>query len=180
MIRRIHQRRRTARFSQIARFMQRLVKAIVRAFTYLTLEFAVYIAIGGGAIALISLGVPSNIALGVSLVLVIFSLVVNFLAHRQHQIITSRPARASSSVPVGSEVKLANWIGQTLSTKAPQEWEEYQDWLHDILLARHQLLDSSYPVWKIAVMTYWRLIGLCITVSLLKLRRLAIAARRQR
>jgi ABC-type transport system involved in cytochrome bd biosynthesis fused ATPase/permease subunit len=174
------QQRHTAPFSRIIRFTLRLVKAIAKAFTYLTLEFAVYIAIGGLAIALVSLGVSINVALNLSLVLVVFSLVMSFLAYRQHRIIKSRPTKANSPLPVRGEVKLADWIAQTLSTKAPQEWEDYQDWLHDILLARRQLLDHGYPVWKVTGMTYWRLIGLCITVALIKLRRLALAARRLR
>jgi len=172
--------RHKASFSRIARFILRLGTAIAKAFTYLSLEFAVYIGIGAFAIALIFLGMPSNIALYLSLVLAVFSLVASFLAYRQHRIITSRTARSRSSIPATSEVKLANWIAQTLSTKAPQEWEDYQDWLHDILLTRSQLLSNGYPVWKVTVITYWRLMGLCITVSLIKLRRLAIAARRLR
>ncbi len=134
--------RHQASFWRIARFILRLGTAIAKAFTYLSLEFAVYIAIGAFAIALISLGMPSKIALYLSLVLAVFSLVASFLAYRQQRIITSRTARSRSSIPATSEVKLANWIAQTLSTKAPQEWEDYQDWLHDILLTRSQLLSA--------------------------------------
>lgn len=163
----------------MARFILDLVKDIAKACIYLMLEFAVYIAIGGLAIALISLGVPSNVALGVSLVLVVFTLIVSSLAYKRHRITTSRPGR-NSYIPVRGEVKFADWIAQTLSARAPQEWEEYQDWLHDILLARRQLLDSGCPVWKVTAIAHWRLMGLCITVGSIKLKRWAIAARRLR
>ncbi|MEW6498929.1 MAG: hypothetical protein AB1589_41530, partial [Cyanobacteriota bacterium] len=139
---------------------------------------AVYMAMGGVAIALISLGVSSNVALTVSIVLVVLSLVVSFLAYRQHRIITNRPAKNFYS-RVQGDVKFADWIARFLATKAPQEWEEYQDWLHDILLARRQLLDRDAPHWKATLVTYWRLAGLCVTVTSIKLKRMAIAARRR-
>lgn len=88
-------RRRTAPFSRMARFILGLIKHIAKACIYLMLEFAVYIAIGGLAIALISLGVPSNVALGLSLVLVAFTLIVSSLAYKRHRITTSRPGRNS-------------------------------------------------------------------------------------
>jgi hypothetical protein len=76
--------RRTPRFLWIARFILRFGKTIAKAFTYLMLEFTLYIAIGGLAIALLSLGMSSNVALSLSLVLVIFSLLTTFLAYWQH------------------------------------------------------------------------------------------------
>ncbi|MBD1805885.1 hypothetical protein H6F98_10535 [Microcoleus sp. FACHB-SPT15] len=172
--------RRTPRFLWIARFILRFGKTIAKAFTYLMLEFTLYIAIGGLAIALLSLGMSSNVALSLSLVLVIFSLLTTFLAYWQHQIIAKRRTKANSSLLITGEVKLADWIAQTLCAKASQEWEEYQDWLHDILLVRRQLLDSGSSRWKVTLLTYWRLIALCVTVTLIKLRRLVLAARRLR
>lgn len=168
-------KRGTALLALISRFPLRLLK---NSCIYLTIEFAAYIAIGAVAIALISLGVASHVALTVSLVLVVLSLVGSFLAYRQHRIITNRPAKSFYS-RVQGDVKFADWIARLLSTKAPQDWEEYQDWLHDILLARRQLLDRDVPHSKVTLVTYWRLVGLCITVTSIKLKRMAIAARRR-
>lgn len=169
-------RRRTV--SPIIGFIRRIVQAIAKALIYLTVEFTVYIAIGGVAIALFWLGFPSYVALGLSIGFVI--LIVSFLAYRQHRRITKRSVRSHASPMIKGDVKLADWIAQTLTTKAPQEWDEYQDWLHDILLDRRQRLDQGDSHWRVTALTYWRLTGLCITVSLIKLRRLAIAARRMR
>lgn len=42
----------------------------------------------------------------------------------------------TSQIKIRGEENLANWIAQNLAQKAPREWDEYQDWLHDILLDR--------------------------------------------
>ncbi|MEQ8538681.1 MAG: hypothetical protein RIB93_14695 [Coleofasciculus sp. D1-CHI-01] len=178
MMHRNRHRRRTV--SQIIRLIRRGGRAIAKALIYLAVEFTVYIAIGGGAIALFWLGLPSYVALGLSIGLVILSFTVSFLAYRQHRRITRRSVKTDASPMIKGDVQLADWIAQTLAKKAPQEWEEYQDWLHDILLDRRQCLDQGDPYWRVTALTYWRLTGLCITVSLIKLRRLAIAARRMR
>ncbi|MFP4121455.1 hypothetical protein [Coleofasciculus sp.] len=177
----MHRNRHRRRFvPQIVRLIWRIVQAIAKALIYLAVEFTVYIAIGGGAIALFWLGLPSYVALGLSIGLVILSFTMSFLAYRQHRWITRRSVKTDASPMIKGDVQLADWIAQTLATKAPQEWEEYQDWLHDILLDRRQRLDQGDPYWRVTALTYWRLTGLCITVSLIKLRRLAIAARRMR
>ncbi|MEQ8755392.1 MAG: hypothetical protein RID09_17995 [Coleofasciculus sp. G1-WW12-02] len=166
--------------SQIIRFIRRGVKAIAKTLIYLTVEFTIYVAIAGVAIALFWLGLPSYVALGLSIGLVILSLTISFLAYRQHRLITRRSVKTDASPTMKGDVKLADLIAQTLAEKAPQEWEEYQDWLHDILLDRRQRLDEGDPHWRVTLLTYWRLTRLCITVTLIKLRRLAIAARRLR
>ena len=178
MMHRNRHRRRV--IPQIVRLIWRSIQAIAKALIYLTVEFTVYVAIGGGAIALFWLGLPSYVALGLSIGFVILSFTVSFLAYRQHRRITRRSVTTDASPIIKGDVKLADWIAQILATKAPQEWEEYQDWLHDILLDRRQRLDEGDPHWRVTALTYWRLTGLCITVSLIKLRRLAIAARRMR
>ena len=76
-------------------------------------------------------------------------------------------------------MSFANWIARTLSHQASQEWEEYQDWLHDILLDYRQLLNRNIPRWQVTLVTYWRLTRLCITVSAIKLKKLAMRATRR-
>ncbi len=72
MIHRNRHRRRVV--PQIVRLIWRGVQAIAKALIYLTVEFTVYVAIGGGAIALFWLGLPSYVALGLSIGFVILSL----------------------------------------------------------------------------------------------------------
>ena len=114
------------------------------------------------------LGVPNRLALGLSIVILICILSVCFSYFHKSKLAKNK---------VKGEEKLADWIAQTLAQKAPQEWEEYQDWLHDILLDRFQMLDRGFPVWKVRMITYGRLTGFCVTISLIKLRRLAIRFR---
>ena len=72
-----------------------------------------------------------------------------------------------------SKVRLASSIAKILTNSSSSEWHEYQDWLHDILLARRQLIDAKCPRWKVAVITHWRLSILCIVVGANKIGRLA-------
>ena len=71
------------------------------------------------------------------------------------------------------EIKLAKYISRTLTNKTSTEWNEYQDWLHDILLARRQLLDANCPQWKVKIITYRRLGVFCIVVGIGKVRQVA-------
>ena len=170
----------TNSFSGLVRSSLRIVKASIKIITELfrrgvkelLLEIILF-GVGFGLTIFFSyLGVSNRLALGLSLVIVILIciLAIRFFYSRK-----SKLARSRSKVR--GEEKLADWIAQTLAQKAPQEWEEYQDWLHDILLARLQLLDRGFPVWKVRIITYGRLTGFCVTISLIKLRRLAIRFR---
>ncbi|WP_026731423.1 hypothetical protein [Fischerella sp. PCC 9605] len=75
-----------------------------------------------------------------------------------------------------SNEKLASDITQYLLNKAPQEWEEYQDWLHDILLDRERMLTDEIPQWRIKAITHWRLIAFCVTIISIKLKKMAISS----
>ena len=85
----------------------------------------------------------------------------------------------SFSRPKG-EIKLAQRIGQTLTNKTSTEWNEYQDWLHDILLARRQLLNARCPRWKVKLITYRRLGVFCIVVGVSKVKQVATEVWRSR
>ncbi|NET91463.1 MAG: hypothetical protein F6K45_25845 [Kamptonema sp. SIO1D9] len=134
--------------------------------------------IGGIAIALISFGIATDVALWLSLALLVLILLVSYLVYQQHRRITSQPKKYSY-FRVRGEVKLADWIARIVSTKAPREWTEYQDWLHDLLLNRRQLLEKGESRLRVTALTYWRLMGFCITVSAIKLKRLAVSHRRR-
>lgn len=176
----------TNSFSSLARSSLRMVKAIIKIITELCLwgvkELLLEIALFGIGLGLTvifhSLGASDSLALGLSIITVILIAIASggFFSHRKSKLARRRTGTTAPTKLKGEE-KLASRIAQTLAQKAPQEWEEYQDWLHDILLARIQLLDRGFPVWKVKIITYGRLTGFCLTVSLIKLRRLAIRFR---
>ena len=173
-------------FSSLVRSSLRRFKTIIKIITELFFrgvrELILEIALFGMGLGLTvifsSLGVSNSLALGLSIVIVILIciLAVRFFSSHKFKL-ARRKNLTTARTKVRGEEKLANWIAQTLARKAPQEWEEYQDWLHDILLARFQMLARGFPVWKVKMITYWRLTGFCVTVSLIKLRRLAVGFR---
>ena len=72
-----------------------------------------------------------------------------------------------------SNVKFAYWIATILADLSAPEWNEYQDWLHDVLLARRQLLDSKSPKWKVTLITHWRLSTFCLVVIVDRIKQVA-------
>lgn len=168
-------------------FALRVVKSIIktinpfflRAVNYLLTEIVLYSVVLGLTFVFHLLGASNSLAFGLSIVTLILIgilVAIGFFSLFQSKLSKRRTLRTAFNKVRGEE-KLADWISQTLAQKAPQEWEEYQDWLHDIFLARIQLLDRGFPVWKVRMITYWRLIGFCLTVTFIKLRRLAIRFR---
>ncbi len=147
---------------------------------YLICEGAIYALILVIGVLLVKFGLPQAFALGLSITLIIASLIISYTTIRQHRIITRRSRKNRPHNSVKGEVRFADAIAGILSQNSPREWEEYQDWLHDILLARCQLLDRKIPGWKVTLITYWRLTALCITVSAIKLRRFARIVRKLR
>lgn len=112
----------------------------------------------------IPLSVASVMAIGLTLILFILTVYISFKSN-------------NISKPKG-DLKLAHWIAQTFSSKSSPEWSEYQDWLHDILFSRGQLLDAKYPQWKVKLITYRRLSAFLIVVVISKLRQFASNIRR--
>ncbi|GAB4538482.1 MAG: hypothetical protein Tsb0014_28110 [Pleurocapsa sp.] len=158
---------RTWRFlKQLCKFFQRGIKAII-------VELITAIATFILAIMLNAWGISDHIAIILGLILSVAGVIFCWS-------IFNRQRKQSQSDHKVGEIRLACWIARTLHTQASREWEEYQDWLHDILLARRQLLNSGYPVWKVALITYWRLGVLFVTVNIVKLRKIAIAATKWR
>jgi hypothetical protein len=147
------------------------VKVLIKASVKLTAE--IVLGIGSLAIALLlaKLGISEVMAIALGLVMTIILCATVYSLFHRSKFKTSRQK---------SEVKFANWIVKTLFSQASSEWLEYQDWLHDILLARQQLLNRGCPSWKVTLITYWRLGALCTIVTSIKLRNAAIALLRWR
>lgn len=78
------------------------------------------------------------------------------------------------------KIKLATWLAKTFVDRTSPEWTEYQDWLHDIFLARRQLLDAKCPSWKVTILTYWRLCAFLAIVTLAKIKNMASSVMRLR
>ncbi|MGK7936983.1 MAG: hypothetical protein AB4206_14495 [Xenococcaceae cyanobacterium] len=177
----------TNSFSSLVRSSLRIVKASLkilaqlfwRGVTELLWEIVLFGVGLGLAFIFHSLGASNSLAFGLSIVTLILIgilVAIGFFCLFQSKL-SRRRTLTNVRTKVRGEEKLANWMAQTLAQKAPQEWEEYQDWLHDILLDRFQLLDRGFPVWKVRIITYWRLTGFCLIVGLTKLRRLVIRLR---
>ncbi|MDJ0688988.1 MAG: hypothetical protein QNJ41_10795 [Xenococcaceae cyanobacterium MO_188.B32] len=173
-------------FSSLVRSSLRIVKISIKIITEffirgvkeLVLEIALFGVGLGLTVIFNSLGLSNSLALGLSIVIVISICILSIRFFSPHKSrLARRKTLKTNQVRVRQEEKIANWIAQTLAQKSPKEWEEYQDWLHDILLDRFQMIDRGFPVWKVKMITYWRLTGFCVTVSLIKLRRLAVGFR---
>jgi hypothetical protein len=155
--------------SQIKAIFYLIWKLCKYAIGYVLLtEIPMYILILGFAYLLVSWGMANNIALEVA-----YYLFCAFLALWALYCIFcffNKSAKSGQKF-LSKEVRLARWITQTFFPKQSTEWAEYQDWLHDILLARCQLLDAKSPRWQVTLLTYWRLSLLCLIVCLIKIRR---------
>ncbi|RMH76180.1 MAG: hypothetical protein D6680_09270 [Cyanobacteria bacterium J007] len=154
--------------------MQRLARSLL----YLFGELTIYLTILAVTALLVAWGLSVKIALGIGITLSGLVAIVSFWAYRQHRLAIGR-SRDRGAPSLHGDVKFADWIAQTLARKAPREWEEYQDWLHDILLARRQMLDEGDRPWQVTALTYGRLIALCVTVARIKLRRWAMLLQRR-
>ncbi|MBK4729826.1 hypothetical protein JJD41_08105 [Oxynema sp. CENA135] len=159
----------------IARFVQTLARSLL----YLFGELAIYLTILAITALLVAWGLSVKIALGIGITLSGLVAIVSVWAYRQHRLATGRSRGDRGAPSLQGDVKFADWIAQTLARKAPREWEEYQDWLHDILFARRQMLDEGDRPWQVTALTYGRLIALCVTVARLKLRRWAVHLQRR-
>lgn len=146
---------------------------------YLLTEIIASLFILGLTVIFTYLGFSNSFALGLSIAIIILSCLLStyFFALHKSKLTRRRRTLITTRTQRRREEKLAHWIGKTLAQKAPKEWEEYQDWLHDILLDRWQMIERGLPRWKVRTITYWRLIGFCFMVGLIKLRRMVIRYR---
>ena len=127
----------------------------------------------GLAYIFVSWGVSSTIAFYMA----VFSLVIVCIFLVAISIILDSSTKHTQSK---IRIRIATWLAQTFVDRASLEWAEYQDWLHDIFLARRQLLDAKCPSWKVTIITYWRLSAFLVIVSLSKIKSLALSVVRLR
>ncbi|WP_019507666.1 hypothetical protein [Pleurocapsa sp. PCC 7319] len=179
-MRRRDSRRNKNKLFKLFRLGLSLFKAVIREigkfFRFAVKELLFEISLGiitlGLAYVFASWGMSQNLALYIAVVLALgLSIVVALV------IVIDNGYKSKSSMrrKVKGEVKLAVWIAQIFSNQTSSEWTEYQDWLHDILLARRQLLDTKCPRWKVAILTYWRLSILWVVVSMTKMKSIAVS-----
>ena len=115
--------------------------------------------------------IASILAIAIALGLLIFAVCVLYKFNRE-----KKPTKNKRE----GEIKLASRISRTFANQTSTEWNEYQDWLHDILLSRQQLLDAKCPLWKVKLITYRRLSMFCIVVTIAKVKQAALRIGRSR
>jgi hypothetical protein len=143
----------------------------------LLLAIAVSISVGGLEILLFSMGIEARWRYGVSFgmgLLLTLSIAVGMAVQQHQRILVAR--LHNSRIPSASflEKTLSHpvqWLVRRLQTHSPQLWEEYQDWLHDILLDRDRLLAEGLSPWKVTIVTRWRLLGWSSTVMMISVKR---------
>jgi hypothetical protein len=125
---------------------------------------------------LVASGISQNMASRISqnivfiaiiVVLILFSLFI-FALHT-----FSNKKQKLTRQKTNGEIKLAQWITQAIVNPNSTEWEEYQDWLHDIMLSRQQLLDVKFPRWQVSLITYKRLGVFWVVVGISKVKQVA-------
>ena len=97
-----------------------------------------FVTLGGLASLFIALGMPQNIASGLAIAIALGLLLL--AVHISYTV--SKKTKPTKNNREG-EIKLAAWMSRLFADRKSTEWNEYQDWLHDILLARSQLLDAK-------------------------------------
>lgn len=76
------------------------------------------------------------------------------------------------------EIRLAQWVSRSFANQTSIEWNEYQDWLHDIMLSRRQLLADKHPRWQVKLITYRRLTAFLVIVGMSKLKQVVADLKR--
>ena len=141
---------------------------------YISIEICFWLATLGIGYLFVSWGVSYSLANYAALALAI-AVLISAVSFKVWQKSKKHPKNYSKS-----KVRLANWIANYFADRTSPEWTEYQDWLHDILLARRQLLDAKSPRWKVFLITYWRLSGFLVIVSLAKMKNAVVTVMRLR
>ena len=121
-----------------------------------------------------------GISPNVSLLLAIAILIVGLLLVAMYVFYRSNRNKRSNGNRYRGETGLARLISRTIAERESTQWHEYQDWLHDILLSRRQLLDAKHPRWKVSLVTYWRLSTFCLVVGINKVKQVTVKSWRSR
>ena len=155
-------------FSAIAVIVMLLVESLLAEMLFW------FVTLGGIASLLIAVGIPQSIAsplaIAISLGLFIVAVYISYAFY---------PKRATKNKRKG-EVRFAHAIAKFFANSRSSQWYEYQDWLHDILLARQQLLAEKCPQWQVKLITYRRLTVFCLVVGMNKVRRIVANMKRSR
>ena len=124
-----------------------------------------FVTLGGLASLLVMFGIPQNMAslLAIAINLGLFIIAVYISCKYYEEKKLTRNKRKD-------ETRAAYSIAKTFANSSPSEWQEYQDWLHDIMLSRQQLLDANCPRWQIKLITYKRLSAFCIVVGISRIK----------
>ena len=168
----MHQRneKKMFRLSNFAKVLNMAIKFVKFAVGQLMLELFLAVSIIGFSYLFMSWGlalpVASIMAIPSTLILLILTAYVFFELN-------------SLTKPKG-EVKVAQRISRILTDKRSTEWNEYQDWLHDIMQDRQQMLTMKRPQWQVKLITYRRLSVFCVVVGMSKVKHAALSIRRSR
>jgi hypothetical protein len=141
----------------------------------LLIAIALCISIFGLELLLFSMGIEPRwryaISFGMGLLLTLF-IAAGMAVQQHHRILVARSQLQSSSAnALEVQSHPAHWLLRRIQTHSPRLWEEYQDWLHDILLDRDRLLAQGLSPWKVTIVTRWRLLGWSCTVMMISAKR---------
>ena len=172
-----------SRIRRILRFSLSLLKAIFKGsanlFQFGTKQLLFELSLATLVVGLSYLftvwGISLNIALllAIAIALGLFLVAIYILYKRE-------PNQRLNVNKYRGEIGLARLISQTVAEKESAQWHEYQDWLHDIMLSRRQLLDGKCLQWKVSSITYWRLSIFCIVVAINKVKQATLNIKRLR
>ncbi len=180
MGRRTHRKSKNKLFNRMWRSSLSLFKAILgilkgfsqRAVVEILFEICIFVQPLVYVYLFTSWGIPLSVAWIVAIIATIASsiillTIVGSVINKLHE--------SSESTKLKAEVWLARWIAEVLANRSASEWTEYQDWLHDILLKRRQLIDARHPRWRVSLITYWRLSVFCLVVAASKIKQVTFS-----
>jgi uncharacterized membrane protein len=116
----------------------------------------------------VKFGISQNIVFIAIIIVLILFVLFTFALHT-----FSNKKQKSTRGKTSGEIKLAQWITQAIVNQNSTEWEEYQDWIHDIMLSRQQLLNAKCPRWQVSLITYRRLGVFWVVVGISKVKQVA-------
>lgn len=134
-----------SRLQRLSHLVSTARKTLLHSLLLLFCEAFIYSSVLLLTVQLIRLGLPGMVAFGLSLFLVLSAGILGLLMRWW------------------GDVQFAEWLGRSLSQNV-QDWQEYQDWLHDILADRQRLLQRGQPLFWVMFVTSWRLKRLFLVV----------------